>query len=398
MAIGGRAPEISGKGEGKTEVKEDSIGALKDKFKETTDKIRKIIGGRNDKKDFRQEERDELRRLYTTAARLAKDISNRVTDEADSAKYFDFYKKLSDSAASYGSVMKNEIPKTTMDDIKGLDNVKKLVDSFLFMAQNPDILKYYKMEGGLGVLMYGAPGTGKTMFAEAIANRMQLPLFIVTPADIFKSYVGASEQAVRAIFEDIESCPDGAVLFIDECESIFSRRTDKTEDYKSAVTTELLQRINGFGVDGSKRIMVGATNRPEMIDPAYLRYKRFSYLIHVTPPDFDARKAIIESKLKGIALSGITLDEIVAMTNGTASQLTNMGYVPTEDAYYSAADICGIIEEACRLTLEKVQESGKRQTLPLTREVFEKAFKQIPPGISATLLQKYEDFRKSIKS
>lgn len=394
MAIGGRAGDLSGK----TEVKDDSIGTLKDKFRESTDKIRVIINGRKDKKDFRQEERDDLRREYTTAARLAKDISNRVTDETDSAKYLDFYKKLSERAASYGSVMKNEIPKTTMDDIKGLDNVKKLVDSFLFMAQNPEILKYYKMEGGLGVLMYGAPGTGKTMFAEAIANRMQLPLFIVTPADIFKSYVGASEQAVRAIFEDIESCPDGAVLFIDECESIFSRRTEKTEDYKSAVTTELLQRINGFGVDGSKRIMVGATNRPEMIDPAYLRYKRFSYLIHVTPPDEVARRAIIASKLKGIELSGITVDEIVAMTNASASKLTNMGYVPVEDAYYSAADICGIIEEACRLTLEKVQSRGSTRPLPLTRDVFETAFKQIPPGISATLLKKYEDFRKSIKS
>ncbi len=394
MAIGGRAGDLSGK----TEGRDDSIGTLKDKFQEATNKIRVIINGRKDKKDFRQEERDELRREYTTAARLAKDISNRVTDEADSAKYLEFYKKLSERAASYGSVMKNEIPKTTMDDIKGLDNVKKLVDSFLFMAQNPEILKYYKMEGGLGVLMYGAPGTGKTMFAEAIANRMQLPLFIVTPADIFKSYVGASEQAVRAIFEDIESCPDGAVLFIDECESIFSRRTEKTEDYKSAVTTELLQRINGFGVDGSKRIMVGATNRPEMIDPAYLRYKRFSYLIHVTPPDEIARRSIIASKLKGIELSGITVDEIVAMTNASSSKLTGLGYVPVEDAYYSAADLCGIIEEACRLTLEKVQAQGMTRPLPLTRDVFETAFRQIPPGISASLLKKYEDFRKSIKS
>ena len=65
------------------------------------------------------------------------------------------------------------------------------------MAENPQIMKHYRLEGGLGMMMYGAPGTGKTMFAEALANKLQLPLFIVTPADIYKSYVGASEQAVN---------------------------------------------------------------------------------------------------------------------------------------------------------------------------------------------------------
>ena len=201
------------------------------------------------------------------------------------------------------------MPDTTFDDVKGLEDVKKLVKSFLFMAQNPDVLKYYKLEGGLGMLMYGAPGTGKTMFAEAIANAMNLPLFIVTPADIFKSYVGESEQAVKQIFQEIDACPEGAILFVDECESIFSRRTQDTKDYKAAVTTELLQRINGFGVDGSKRIMIAATNRPDVIDPAYLRYKRFSHLIHVTPPDLEAKRAIIESKLSGIALDGVTAED-----------------------------------------------------------------------------------------
>lgn len=394
MGIGGRpgtAPEKRSK-DGT-----ESVDELKARFRQSTDKIRALLNGRGDKNDIHGEERDALRREYMTAARLAKQIAERLTDTTDSEKYEGFYTRLSKCAASYGSVMKNEIPKTTMDDIKGLDEVKRLVDSFLFMAQHPDILEYYKMDGGLGVLMYGAPGTGKTMFAEAIANRMQLPLFIVTPADIFKSYVGASEQAVRAIFEDIESCPDGAVLFIDECESIFSRRTENTQDYKAAVTTELLQRINGFGVDGSKRIMVGATNRPEMIDPAYLRYKRFSYLIHVTPPDEAARAAIIKSKLEGIELSGITVDEVVAMTDTDRPSLNGLSYRPVLGARYSAADLCGIIEEACRLTLEKVQAQRLDRPLPVTRDAFETAFRKIPPSISPELLEKYNSFRSSMK-
>lgn len=384
MAGIGRAPKND---------KTDSVENLEKEYAESIDRIRKILGGRKDRNDLRDEERLKLRSEYSRAAQTARTLSQRVTGEEDRKRYAEQYRQLSDVAASYGSVINSKVPDTTFDDVKGLENVKKLVKSFMFMAQNPDILKYYKLEGGLGMLMYGAPGTGKTMFAEAIANAMNLPLFIVTPADIFKSYVGESEQAVKQIFQEIDACPDGAILFVDECESIFSRRTQDTKDYKAAVTTELLQRINGFGVDGSKRIMIAATNRPDVIDPAYLRYKRFSHLIHVTPPDPEAKRAIIESKLKGIALDGISPDDVLEMTERLTVKDTSLGRVSVRDAYYSAADICGIIEEACRLALEQLQEAKSRTPIPLTREMFEKAFEKIPPSISAQLLKQYEDFR-----
>ena len=384
MAGIGRAP----KGENA-----DSVEKLEKEYAETIANIRKILAGRKDRKDLRDEERLKLRAEYSRAAQIARTLSQRVTGEEERKRYDEQYKQLSDVAASYGSVINSKVPDTTFDDVKGLENVKKLVMSFMFMAQNPDILKYYKLEGGLGMLMYGAPGTGKTMFAEAIANAMNLPLFIVTPADIFKSYVGESEQAVKQIFQEIDACPDGAILFVDECESIFSRRTQDTKDYKAAVTTELLQRINGFGVDGSKRIMIAATNRPDVIDPAYLRYKRFSHLIHLTPPDPEAKRAIIASKLEGIALDGISAEDVLDMTERATVKETSLGRVSVRDAYYSAADICGIIEEACRLALEQLQEAKSRTPIPLTREMFEKAFEKIPPSISAQLLKQYEDFR-----
>ncbi len=385
---------MAGIGKVKKEDKaEDSIESLEREFGESTDKIRQLLAGKKDKNSISEEVKTKLRAEYSRAAQIARTLSQRVTDEDEVKKYEDFFKRLSDRAASYGSVIKSRVPKTTFDDVKGLDNVKKLVKSFMFMAQNPEILKYYKLEGGLGMLMYGAPGTGKTMFAEAIANAMNLPLFIVTPADIFKSYVGESEQAVKQIFQEIDACPEGAILFVDECESIFSRRNQDTKDYKAAVTTELLQRINGFGVDGSKRIMIAATNRPDVIDPAYLRYKRFSHLIHVTPPDEEAKRAIIESKLSGIALDGITAAEVLDMSKGVTYKETALGMVAAQTAYYSAADLCGIIEEACRLALEKLQESGSTTPIPLTRDMFERSFKKIPPSISQELLDEYNNFR-----
>ena len=377
----------------KDDKQEDSIESLVAEFNASTDKIRELNGGAKDKNKLSEDTKKKLRTEYLRAAQIARTLSQRCTNDDEVEKYTNYYKRLTERAASYGSVMQSRVPTTTFDDVKGLDNVKKLVKSFMFMAQNPEILKHYKLEGGLGMLMYGAPGTGKTMFAEAIANAMNLPLFIVTPADIFKSYVGESEQAVRQIFQELDACPDGAILFVDECESIFSRRTQDTKDYKAAVTTELLQRINGFGVDGSKRIMIGATNRPDVIDPAYLRYKRFSHLIHVTPPDEEAKRAIIEGKLSGIELDGVTTEDVLEMSKGVSYKKTDIGMVATQTAYYSAADLCGIIEEACRMALEKLQASGSTTPIPLTRDMFESAFKKIPPSISQELLDEYNNFR-----
>ena len=291
-----------------------SLEELEKQFAEHTNAIRKVLGGRRDKRDLSLEDKQKLRAEYGMAAQTARALSERHTDAAKSKAYAEYFRQLSDVAASYGSVMKSRVPDTTFDDVKGLEGVKKLVKSFMYMAEHPDIVKHYKLEGGLGMLMYGAPGTGKTMFAEAVANAMDLPLFVVTPADIFKSYVGESEAAVRQIFGELDACPDGAILFVDECESIFSRRSSDTKDYKAAVTTELLQRLNGFGVDGSKRIIIAATTRPDLNGPACLLYKRFPHLVHVPPLDVEAMRAIIAVKLEGIELIDVGVEDILQMT------------------------------------------------------------------------------------
>ncbi len=374
-------------GEGKVGLEE-----LEREYAASIEKIRKLLGGKSDTNDIKNDDKQKLRSEYLRASQLAKKLSARYADGEKAEKYASNSKKLRERAQAFGSAIESKIPDTTFDDVKGLEEVKNIVKSFIFMAENPDIVKYYKLEGGLGLMMYGAPGTGKTMFAEAIANALQLPLFVITPADIFKSYVGESEAAVRQIFDEIDACPDGAILFLDECESILSRRTQDTKDYKAAVTTELLQRLNGFGVDGSKRIIVAATNRPDVIDPAYLRFKRFSHRVHVTPPDREAKRAIIESKLKGIELSDITSEEVLNMTETYTRKKLEVGSISVVDSYYSAADICGIIEEACRLALEQIQKAGANCVIPLTREMFEKAFAKLKPSISAEMLKEYENF------
>ncbi len=420
---------IGGQDIGKPAKKRNEI--LEEKREKAISEIRKILDGAKGR-DLKDEEKKRLGVLYSNAAQATQQLAELTADKKTKDAYEKEYRGLLEKADKYSPFLNSKIPDTTFDDIGGLEEVKSLAKSFLFMAKNPQIMQYYKMEGGLGMLLYGAPGTGKTMFAEAIAHEMKLPLFIVSPADIFKSYVGESEQAVKQLFQEIDSCQDGAILFIDECESIFSRRTSDTKDYKAAVTNELLQRINGFGVDGSKRIMIAATNRPDLIDSAYLRYKRFSHLVHVPPPDRDAKEAIIRHKMKDLPLSGVTADDVLLMSevrrapakknldlDDRQNELSVMrlatGYwqndqnpeaVATPDyGYYSGADLCGIIEEASRMALELSQrEMGDEfmnmkedailaKLKPITKQMFEAAFQKIPPSISAKTLQEYKSFR-----
>jgi SpoVK/Ycf46/Vps4 family AAA+-type ATPase len=107
-----------------------------------------------------------------------------------------------------------------------------------------------------------------------------------------------------------------------------------------------------------------------------------------------AKRAIIESRLKGIELDGITVDEVAEMTKGERIVMTDIGEKVEVAGYYSAADICGAVEEACRLALEKLEETHSTQPIPLTREMFEKAFKKIGPSISKEVLDTYNNFRR----
>ena len=332
---------------------------------------------------------------FLNLAREDKSVEDKLIELGGKRNFLEILQKRTElyfqNAKKYGSSIKSGTPTTTLDDIKGQEDVKAVVRSFVFLAKHPELFDTYKIKGGLGLMMYGAPGTGKTMFAEAIANAMQLPLFVISPADLFKSYVGASEQAVRQIFDDISAFADGAILFVDECESIFSRRDKDNKDYKSAVTSELLQRMNGEGVDGSRRIMVAATNRPWDIDPAYLRYKRFSHLVHITPPDMEAIESIIRSKLKGIPAEEGVAEYALDLINKKLNPRDG------EKKYCSAADVCGIVENACRMAVEQVMRENdanaeKLNVVNVSKEMIRKAIDAFKPSLSESDKALYDNF------
>lgn len=381
MALGKRPG-----GNAADEIKESTLDELKKEFDQTYHKIQSLLNGKGDLNQLDREQKSELRRQYSKLMHLARQISQRTTDAAERKKFAGLQEQARNEAVRYGSAATQSTNRIHLDDVKGLKEVKAMVSTFLYMLQNPEILRAYHMEGGLGLMLYGAPGTGKTMIAEAIATEMDMQLFVITPANIFKSYVGESEQAVKELFQEIEACDDGAILFVDECESIFSKRTSDDKDYKAAVTTELLQRINGFGVDGSKRILIGATNRPDKIDPAYLRHKRFSHLIHITPPDAEALREIVQSKMKDIPCE-VSEDDLLYMFT-----------VHGAGGRYSAADVCGIIEEACMQAIEQMVATKSTAPIPLTRDMFEKAFAKKGPSITPEALRSYEEFGAKVEA
>lgn len=279
------------------------------------------------------------------------------------------------------------VPNTTFEDIAGLEDVKQTVRNYLFALKNPKIANAYKISTNVGMLLYGPPGTGKTLIAKAIAHELGVRFFVITPSMIFGSYVGESERNVRDIFTELRACKDGAVLLVDECESIFARREGDSNRAAIGVANQLLQEMNGAtdNPDGDKRVILGATNRPWLMDEAYLRYKRFSLQFYIGMPEPEAIKKVITHNL-----SKLPHDK----------QLETY-MIQTLDSTYTCADISGIIEQCAYLAMEEVnnntkglnREIGKEDIVNLGIRHFQQVMKGFQKSVREEDLLPYLAFR-----
>lgn len=286
----------------------------------------------------------------------------------------------------YGSAM-SDIPKTTFEDVAGLEDVKATINDYLFALMNPDIAERYRIDTNIGLLMYGPPGTGKTMVAEAVANRLNVRFFTITPSQIFGSYVGESERNVRELFEELRACENGAVVLIDECEAIFGKRTGNSDRSSIGVANQLLQEMNGVkDTKNSKRVMIGATNRPEMIDPAYLRYKRFSRHYLIGMPNDEARGIVIDHKMKKLPHEPMVIDEMKE----------------TFDETYTCADISNVIEQCAYQAMSEYRL--RKEVDPTAQEVkigsrhFRQIMSHFERSVTPSMLKVYEDFREQMRN
>lgn len=245
-----------------------------------------------------------------------------------------------------------EVPDVVFDDIGGLDDAKQeLREAVEWPFKMPELFTHMKANTPKGILMYGPPGTGKTMLAKAVAKESEANFISVKGPEFLSKWVGESEKAVRETFRKARTASP-CVVFMDEIDSIAPGRgmgmdSHVTERVVSQILTELdgLEELRGV-------VIIAATNRPDLMDPALLRPGRFDRLIYIPPPNKQAREAIFEIHTRDKPLdTDVEKAEIVGMTEG-----------------YTGADIAAICNESVMLAIREYVKEGK----PLETEVLKK--------------------------
>lgn len=204
----------------------------------------------------------------------------------------------------------------SMDDVAGLEEAKQeITQKVIEPNRHPEIFKRYNKSKGGGILLYGVPGTGKTMLAQAIAHEIDAQFFTIKCSDVLSKWFGDAEQNIRNLFLEARKYPT-SIIFFDEFEALGAKR-DTNSTVMRRVVPELLAQIQGFEKNENNLIVIAATNRPWDIDTAFLRPGRFDRSIYVPLPDEEARKAIIVNKLKTVPCAdNLDINHIVEVTNG----------------------------------------------------------------------------------
>lgn len=222
-----------------------------------------------------------------------------------------------------GKNQKNSRKKTkskniTFDDIAGLDKAKEAFrEKVILPFEHKELYKKFGKKVGGGILLYGLPGTGKTMFAEATSNEADALFIPVKCSDIKSKWYGESEQKVKGIFTKARKSPR-AIIFFDEFEAIGAKRTDNADNGNNDLVPEILAEMQGVGTSSpnSTIIVIAATNKPWLIDTAFLRPGRFDEKIYVPLPDATARIKLFELKLKDVPTEELNFEQLATLTDG----------------------------------------------------------------------------------
>lgn len=267
-----------------------------------------------------------------------------------------------------------EIPKTKWEDVGGLDEIKqRLLEVIEWPLKNPDSFKKMGIKPPRGILLFGAPGTGKTLLAKAVANESKANFISIKGPEVLSKWVGESEKAIREIFKKAKQASP-SIVFLDELDSIAPQRGYSSDSHVTErIVNQLLTSIDGLeSLEGV--VIIGATNRPDIIDMGLLRTGRFDRHILIPQPDLKARKEIFKVHTAGMPLNNVSLDELSNMTEG-----------------YTGADIEGICREAAIIALREDMESDK-----VSMTHFSQALKVVRPSIDEATVKYYERIKKEL--
>lgn len=239
-----------------------------------------------------------------------------------------------------------EKPSIKFEDVGGMDAVKKEIDLKIIKPMlHPDLYKAYGKKTGGGILLYGPPGCGKTYLAKATAGQINARFIDVGLNDILDMWIGNSEKNLHSMFE-LARTNNPSVLFIDEIDALGASRSDMKQSSGRHLINQFLQELDGVSSDNEGILVLGATNTPWNLDPAFRRPGRFDRIIFVPPPDEATREAILRLKLKNKPVSAIDYRQIAAKTN-----------------HYSGADMDAIIDLAIEDKLTAAFEDGIPQPI-----------------------------------
>jgi len=270
-----------------------------------------------------------------------------------------------------------ESPKIRWSDIGGLDKVKQtLTENVIWAIKHPERFKKIGISPASGVLLYGPSGCGKTMLAHALAYESGANLITIRGPEILSKWVGESEKAIRDIFRKAKlSSP--CILFFDEVDSIARSRPSLEEYYASEkVLSQLLTEMDSLGKT-SNLFVVGATNRPDLIDPALIRPGRLDLLVYVPPPDEESRLDVLRKLTSKMPLAqDVKLEEIARQSQG-----------------YSGADLQALVREAGLHALRTGGESAMVRWVD-----FQHAFNRVRPSITKEVESWYNSLNQVLSS
>ncbi|MHA2243646.1 MAG: CDC48 family AAA ATPase [Candidatus Hodarchaeales archaeon] len=269
-----------------------------------------------------------------------------------------------------------EIPNTHWYDVGGLNDVKqKLIEAVEWPISHPEIFQKHGITPPHGILLYGPPGTGKTLLAKAVATESQANFIAIRGPELLSKWVGESEKAVREVFRKAKQASP-SIIFLDELDAIAPRRGAFSGG--SHVTESVVNQILSLmdGLENLRDVVVlGASNRPDMIDPALLRPGRFDRLLLVISPDVESREKILQIHTNNMKLGpDVNLSQLASDLEG-----------------YVGADIAAICREAVMIALRE-----NLNTELIEMKHFREAKKAIHPSSNARIMKEFEEVERKL--
>jgi transitional endoplasmic reticulum ATPase len=271
------------------------------------------------------------------------------------------------------------VPRVSYEDIGGLKNeVQKVREMIELPLRHPEIFDRIGIEAPKGVLLHGPPGTGKTLLAKAVANETNANFYSISGPEIMSKFYGESEERLREVFKEAEENAP-SIIFIDEIDSIAPKREEVSGDVEKRVVSQLLTLMDGIKSRG-KLVVIGATNRPNAIDPALRRPGRFDREIDIGIPDEQGRLDILLIHSRGMPLTeDVNLESIAKVTHG-----------------FVGADLEALSKEAAMRSLRRIlpEINLEQPKIPaeilnkikITKQDFDEALRDVQPSAMREVL------------